>query len=69
MIVLLLIGFAFVAIWEIPGLVRNRWWRELILFMGLWSAGFMLSVMISMGIILPPISTIINKSVTGIFGL
>jgi hypothetical protein len=68
MIVLLLIGFAFVAIWELPALVRNRWWREIILFMVLWSAGFMLSVMISLGITLPPISTIINKAVTGMFG-
>jgi|GEM_PF-6643760 len=36
MIILLLIGFAFVAIWELPGLVRNGWWRELIL---LWLYG------------------------------
>ena len=69
MIVLLLIGFAMLALWQIPGLVRKRWWRELICFAVLWFMGFIFSVMVSMGINLPPISTIINKLLTGFLGI
>jgi len=69
MIVLLLIAFAMLALWQIPGLVRKRWWKELICFTGLWSMGLILSLMLSRGITLPPISTIINKLITGMFGI
>lgn len=69
MIALLLIGFGIVALIQIPGLVRKQWWRELICFAVLWSLGFVLSLMISMGITLPPISTVINKSISGFFGI
>ncbi|MDD3364892.1 MAG: hypothetical protein PHZ03_07935 [Syntrophomonas sp.] len=69
MIALLLIGFGIVALTQIPGLVRKQWWRELICFAVLWSMGLILSLMISMGITLPPISTIIGKSLTGMFGI
>jgi hypothetical protein len=65
MMALLLIGFGMLALWEIPGLVRKSWWRELICFVVLWFMGFIFSVMISMGINLPPISTIIGKLLTG----
>ncbi len=65
MIVLLMVGFALLALWQIPGLIQKHWRRELICFMVLWFMGFVFSMMISMGIKLPPISTIINKFLTG----
>ena len=64
MIALLLIGFTILA-----SLVRKRWWKELICFAVLWFLGLVFSVMVSMGINLPPISTIINKFITGMFGI
>lgn len=69
MIALLMIGAVMLALWPIPGLVRKRWWRELICFAVLWLMSFIFSVMISMEIELPPISTIINKYITGMFGI
>ncbi len=69
MIAMLVIGFGIVALIQIPGLIQKQWWRELIVFIFLWLAGFILSVMVSTGITLPPISTIINKSISGMFGL
>ncbi len=69
MIVLLVIAFLILAIWQIPDLVRKRWWRELIIFFLFLSAGFILSTMLSMGITLPPITTIINKSINGMLGI
>ncbi len=69
MIALLIMGFGIVALIQIPALVQKQWWRELIVFMVLWSAGFILSIMISTGITLPPITMIINKYIIGIFEL
>ena len=69
MIALLIIGFAMLALLQIPSLVQKRWRRELICFAVLWFMGFIFSVMLSMGINLPPISTIINKYITGMFGI
>lgn len=69
MIVLVLIGFTILALWQIPGLVRKRWWRELICFAVLWAIGLVLSLMISMGTTLPPISTIIGKSISRMLGI
>jgi hypothetical protein len=69
MIVLLLIAFAILALLQIPSLVRKRWWRELICFAVLWCMGLISSVMVSIGINLPPISTIINKFITTMFGI
>lgn len=69
MIALLFIGFGTVALIQIPGLVRKQWWQELICFLVLLSMGFILSVILSMGITLPPISTIINNSIIVMFGM
>lgn len=69
MIALLLMGFGIVALIQIPGLIKKHWWRELTCFAVLWSIGLILSIMIAMGIILPPISTLINHTISGWFGL
>jgi len=69
MIALILIGFALLALWQIPSLVRDRWWRELICFAGLWFIGLILSLMIAMGTTLPPITTVIGKLISRMFGI
>lgn len=69
MIILLLIGFSMMALLQIPSLVRKRWWKELICFTVLWSMDLILSLMLSRGIILPPISTIINRFITEMLGI
>ena len=66
MIALVLMGFGMVALIQIPGLVRKQWWRELICFTVFWSLGLIFAVILSMGIKLPPLTTIINETITGI---
>jgi hypothetical protein len=66
---LVLIGFGIVALMQIPGLVQKQWWRELICFVLLWSMGLVFSLMVSMGITLPPLTTIINETITGMLGI
>lgn len=69
MIAFFIFGFGIMAFIQVPGLVRKQWWRELICFAVLWFMGLIFSVMISMGINLPPITTIINDALTGMFGI
>lgn len=69
MILLLLIGFGIVAFIQVPDLVRKKWWNELVCYSLLWLTGLILSVILSMGIILPPISAIINRYITSMLGL
>jgi len=69
MILLLLCGFGIIALIQVPDLVRRKWWKELICYVVLWLTGFILSVIMSMGIMLPPISAVINKYITSTLGL
>ncbi|HNX28780.1 MAG TPA: hypothetical protein PKN87_05130 [Syntrophomonadaceae bacterium] len=69
MIILLLIGFGLVALIQIPRLIKKQWRRELICFSILWAIGLILSLIIAMGITLPPVSTLINHTISGWFGL
>ena len=69
MIALLFIGFVMLAFWQIPSLIRKRWWRELICFAVFWLVGLTLSLMIAMGITLPPITTFIGNLISRMFGI
>ena len=69
MIALLLVGFGIVALIQIPGLVNKQWWRELTAFIILWLSGLILSVMLTVGVKLPPVTNIIGDLVSKIFGI
>ncbi len=69
MIEQLLIVFTILALWQIPALLRRHWWRDLIVFSSFWFMSLILSVILGMGIELPPISTIINKFIIRMFGI
>jgi hypothetical protein len=69
LILLLLIGFGFVASIQLPGLIKKQWWKELVCFSALWIAGLILSLMIAAGITLPPITTIINSAIVNMCGM
>lgn len=61
MIVILLLGFALLALWQIPGLVKKNWRKELVCFSLLWFTGLVLSLMIALGVRIPPLSTLIGQ--------
>ncbi|MGE5379512.1 MAG: hypothetical protein ACM3NT_00430 [Methylocystaceae bacterium] len=69
MIILVVIGFILLGLLKIPNLVSKGWWRELVLFSVLWSAGLVLSILMTMGIKIPPITTIIGQSISGMLGI
>jgi len=69
MIALLLLGFAGIALIQIPSLVHKQWWWELIVFTIFWLSGLILSVLLSLGVKLPPVTTIIGNYISKIFSI
>lgn len=53
MIVLLIMAFIGIILFEVPGLVKKKMWRELIAFSVYLSIGMALSIPQVLGIILP----------------
>jgi hypothetical protein len=62
MVFLIIIAFAVIGSIEIPGLVRKKLWRELIVFSILLSLGFSLSVYWCWGLIYPISRTRLDKA-------
>lgn len=60
MILLLVLAFIGMALFEAPGLVRRRWWRELAVFAATLGLAFMLSLMRVIGVDLPNPNKIIT---------
>ncbi|CDX04740.1 hypothetical protein DesLBE_2552 [Desulfitobacterium sp. LBE] len=52
-ILLLVIVFLGVVLFELPELIQKRYWRELITVIFLLSIGFILSLLLAMGIEVP----------------
>ncbi|MFZ5647644.1 MAG: hypothetical protein ACOY30_08495 [Bacillota bacterium] len=52
-IFLLLLAFAGIAYYEVPGLIHRKQWRELAAFTGLLSLGFVLSLLQIIGVKMP----------------
>jgi hypothetical protein len=69
MIVLLILGFAIIALIQVPSLVRKQWWRELIAFFVLWFSGLVLSVLLSLGVKVPGVTSVIWNLLSKIMGL
>ncbi|KJS87214.1 MAG: hypothetical protein JM58_04950 [Peptococcaceae bacterium BICA1-8] len=53
MIILLITAFIGIALFEVPGLVHKKYWRELIVFLLFLLFAFILSLLQIMGVKLP----------------
>lgn len=53
MIVLLISGFIGIILFEVPSLIRNKHWRELVVFSSLLLLAFILTFLQTMGIKVP----------------
>jgi len=53
MIVLLLISFVIIALISVPKLIREKQWRELIVYSGLFAIAVTLSVLLFYGVPVP----------------
>ena len=67
MIILLIIATGIVIFIEVPGLVRKNYWRELIVFSVLLSSGFVLLLLIIIGVKLPSPALFIEGVINNYF--
>ena len=56
MVVLLLVAFGVIILFEVPGLIHKAYWRELIAFSVLLGLGFGLSLLLTLEVELPSIT-------------
>ena len=52
-VVMIVIAFIAIAAYETPGLVRNKLWKDLVVFAGLVIFGFVISLLQAIGIPVP----------------
>jgi hypothetical protein len=69
MVLLVVIIFGVIAWLEIPGMVQKKYWRELIVYCALLLPEFVLSLLLTMGVNFPAVSTAIFEMVKSIFGV
>jgi len=67
MIILMVLGFAAVAAWQAPGLIRRGWWWELAVFSLLLVAAFTLSLLIALEVRLPLMAVVITDLIKMLF--
>lgn len=61
MIILLIIGFISIVLFEIPGLIVKKYWWEIIIFMSFLVIAFIQSIFLTLGFKIPnPTDGIIN---------
>ncbi|NLT94752.1 MAG: hypothetical protein GXW85_04335 [Clostridia bacterium] len=68
-VLLLLIFFSGIVIFEVPGLVYRKYWKELIVFFLFWGFAFIISLLAVLGVTLPSPAKGIEKAITFIFTL
>jgi Na+/H+ antiporter NhaA len=68
MIIVLILVFGGIALIEVPRLVQQQYWRELTVFSILLGIGFVLSVLIALGVPIPPIADTITKAFFTVVG-
>lgn len=67
-IVFLIFAFAFFILWEVPALLKRRYWKEIIVFGVLLVLAFGLASVTALGIRLPAPTVIMTRIVKSLFG-
>ena len=61
MVLLLILVFIIIILYEVPELIKKKYWRELIVFSALLTIGFVLSLLQTLGYTIPsPVEAIEN---------
>jgi len=67
MIFIMILGFIIAALVEVPGLIIRKWWKELFWYSFFLISGFILSLLLMLGVKFPDISHIITKVVNALY--
>jgi hypothetical protein len=60
-LILLVMVFLIITIFEVPGMIQKKYWKELITFGILLFFGFCLSLLMVLGIALPNVTSLITQ--------
>ncbi|MEL7566948.1 MAG: hypothetical protein AAGU27_18980 [Dehalobacterium sp.] len=63
MIFIMIMGFIIAASLEVPGLIKRKWWKELFWYSFFLINGFILTLLLMLGVEFPDISHIITSVV------
>ncbi|AET67095.1 hypothetical protein Desor_1438 [Desulfosporosinus orientis DSM 765] len=69
MVILLIFLFSIIILIEVPGLIQQKYWRELVVFSLLLSFGFLFSLLHTIGVPLPSTAKIIAYLVRDVLHL
>lgn len=69
MIILLILLLAGIILLEVPGLIRQKYWRELVVFSLLLSFGFFVSLLHILGVPLPSSTKMITYLIRDVLHL
>lgn len=58
--IILFIVFVTMALFEAPGLIQKKHWRDLLIFGALWSLTFFLSILLALDVKLPNPQILVN---------
>lgn len=68
MAIVITLIFAGIACIEVPQMVRQKYWRELVVFSVLLGCGYIVSLLLALGVQLPTIAEVITNAVFAILG-
>jgi hypothetical protein len=63
----ILFGFGLIALLDVPRLIKKKYWKELCVYGVLLMTGLGLSLLLAMGVEIPPVSTAITNLVKSVF--
>ncbi len=69
MIIILIIVFIVIALFDVPGLIRKHYWLELAIYSSLMLTALILSVLLVLGVPLPVVTTGIGRFIEKVFHL
>ncbi len=69
MLIILLLVFMILVLFDAPGLIRGKYWRELAVYSGFMLLALLLSALLVLGAPLPAITTEIGNLIKKVFNL
>ncbi|NLW48709.1 MAG: hypothetical protein GXY86_15455 [Firmicutes bacterium] len=67
MLIIILLVFITLALFDLPGLIRKKYWRELAVYSGLMLVALVLSVLMLLNVQLPAVTTEIGNFIERVF--
>ncbi len=69
MLIILIIIFIVIALFDVPGLIRKQYWLELAIYSGLMLTALILSILLVLEVPLPAVTTEIGNFIEAVFHL